>query len=212
MKKFYITVNPDDDRFVPGSTVSVPSNQRKKPARWAENTIGPATDVINCVASRWPVKIFEVTGRPVLHDGHDYAFRQVRVLAELPAHLLLGPQGEELLQLAEKVQKLTDDDLRRIVEVNTAALQMQSATTTFYDMYKGAQIWASTAAERNKMDNVWNIVKKVVVEPSYTIIKTIIEFTALGLMTKHLIGDGNYTEHNYKVLTAVWSEAMKDTL
>jgi len=225
MKRFYLAADADGNAqgYSFGETqymqnvVSVPSSGRKKPVDPDDpKTAIEATDRYQNIRGVTDIKgrIFVVTGRPVLTIGHISYFRQVRVVpdAEMPGCVMMGPQGSALEQLGRKAADLPEEKLKKLMETHLKASNLQGESgTTWYDLMTDAQGRAHEAATLAGIsDSQWNLVQSAVVAPSYTVSKTIVEFTALGLMTRHLIGTANYTEKNYRTLTAIYRAVMGD--
>ena len=70
------------------------------------------------IIGSWPCRLFVVDGKPVagLDDEEPYkaGFRQLRVVEELPAWRVFGPQGREVVALIERAALLTVDELKRL--------------------------------------------------------------------------------------------------
>lgn len=222
MKTFYLATDPEGNGqgydfyhtlWGMSAIVSVPSSGRKKPV----DPDNPKT-AIEAVADRNKLRgvtdinqrIYLVTGRPVKTIGHTSYFRQVRVLNELPGYVMMGPQGPQLSELGRKAADLPEEKLKRLMETHLKASNLQGESgITWYDLMTDAQGRAHEAANLAGIsDSQWNLVQAAVVAPSYTVSKTIVEFTALGLMTRHLIGTARYTEKSYRTLVALWRTAV----
>ena len=78
-----------------------------------------ATVPTECVGMSWPCRLFEVEpaddlgGDRPRHE-HKVGATAVRVLAEVDAHVALGPQGVQVAALIERCATLTADDVRRL--------------------------------------------------------------------------------------------------
>ena len=79
----------------------------------------------NCTGMRWPCRLFRVepVGRTLTASINDSkrACRALRVVEELPAHLALGPQGEQVAALIERVRRLTAVEVERLAAAWDAA-------------------------------------------------------------------------------------------
>lgn len=219
MKKHYYIATDSSRRaqgYIFGQTgvVSVPSSGRKKPV----DIYDPKTAIE--ASDHWlkllgvtgiDGKILVVTGRPVKTVGHTSYFRQVRIVeSELPGYVMMGPQGSQLAELGRKAADLPEEKLKKLMETHLKASNLQGQSgVTWYDLMTDAQGRAHEAANLAGIsDSQWNLVQAAVVAPSYTVSKTIVEFTALGLMTRHLIGTARYTEKSYRTLVALWRTAV----
>jgi hypothetical protein len=80
------------------------------------DTVYHAADVAaeTLIGCKWPCRLFEVTGRPVAQAGHKFGFRSLRVLREVPAHLALGPNGEQVASLIDQASRITYDQAVRL--------------------------------------------------------------------------------------------------
>ena len=77
------------------------------------------------VGGNWPCRLFAVTGKPVVGFDDDHpskgAFRQLTVVAEIPAYLALGPNGREVALLIDRAARLTADEARGLAAAWAAA-------------------------------------------------------------------------------------------
>ena len=92
-----------------------------------------ATVPTECVGMSWPCRLFEVEpaddlgGDRPRHE-HKVGATAVRVLAEVDAHVALGPQGVQVAALIERCATLTADDVRRLDATRDAAWDAWDAT------------------------------------------------------------------------------------
>ena len=78
-----------------------------------------ATVPTECVGMSWPCRLFEVEPADDLggdrpHHEHKVGATAVRVLAEVDAHVALGPQGVQVAALIERCATLTADEVSRL--------------------------------------------------------------------------------------------------
>ena len=77
-----------------------------------------ATVPTECVGMSWPCRLFEVepVGDVCMDTAHPHKIgaRSVRVLREIEAHRVFGPQGEQVAAFIERCATLTADDVRRL--------------------------------------------------------------------------------------------------
>jgi hypothetical protein len=78
-----------------------------------------ATIPTKCVGMSWPCRLFEVAPDDDLGEDRPRHARKVgatavRVLAEVDAHVALGPQGVQVAACIERCATLTADDVRRL--------------------------------------------------------------------------------------------------
>jgi len=115
-----------------------------------------SVDATNCTGHAWPCRLLEVEAV----RGHEVftpnavnlpskrAATAFRVLRELPAHLVLGPQGEQVAALIERARILTADELDQLASAWDAAWDAASSAalgllvrdlipTEYYDKLTG---------------------------------------------------------------------------
>ena len=77
-----------------------------------------ATVPTECVGMSWPCRLFEVepVGDVCMDSAHPHKIgaRSVRVLREIEAHRVFGPQGEQVAAFIERCATLTEDDVARL--------------------------------------------------------------------------------------------------
>ena len=75
--------------------------------------------------SSWPCRLFEAepVGRTIGHSTMSFKVccRQVLIVAELPAHLALGPNGEAVAALIDRAGRLTPAEARDLAAAWSAA-------------------------------------------------------------------------------------------
>jgi hypothetical protein len=132
VKIFYKATQPDGTDFYTGTVdyaaaLAAGKPVRRKPAAeeyWTcSDLVYHAADAAaeTLVGCRWPCRLFEVTGRPVAQAGHKFGFRSLRVLREIPAHLALGPNGEDVAALIDQASRITYDQARELDAARVAA-------------------------------------------------------------------------------------------
>jgi hypothetical protein len=107
------------------------------------DTVYHAADVAaeTLIGCKWPCRLFEVTGRPVAQAGHKFGFRSLRVLREVPAHLALGPNGEQVASLIDQASRITYDRAARLGAAPSAA--RGAAWDAAWDAARGAAWYAA---------------------------------------------------------------------
>ncbi len=84
-----------------------------------------ATVPTECVGMSWPCRLFEVEPVGDVHRDekhpHKVGARSLRVLREVEAHRVFGPQGEQVAALIERVKTLTPEEARRLDAERDAA-------------------------------------------------------------------------------------------
>ena len=109
---YYKATRPDGSDFYSGTIFCEPG-KTVRPHKSEERKIcGPgvlhASDVPTetLIGGLWPCKLFEVTGKPHVGFGdthpHKGGFLQLKVVKELPAWQVFGPQGKEVAALIER--------------------------------------------------------------------------------------------------------------
>ena len=93
-----------------------------------------AGEVLGLCGVEWPMRLFAVEGTPYEEcdlSGH-FHFEQLRVVEELPAHAVFGPQGEAVIGLIERAAQLSAAELESfaeddaVVDVRTISERMAS--------------------------------------------------------------------------------------
>ena len=128
MIAFYKSTRPDGRDFYTGTVdyaaaltsgepiIAPPCDNHDFPGpKW----LHLATVPTQCVGMSWPCRLFEVEpaddlgGDRPRHE-HKVGATSVRVLAEVDAHVALGPQGVQVAALIARCATLTADDVRRL--------------------------------------------------------------------------------------------------
>jgi hypothetical protein len=66
------------------------------------------------VGGWWPCRLFEVTGKPFVSEGHKHGFKQLSVVRELDSHLVFGPNGREVAALIDRAGRLTSEEAKAL--------------------------------------------------------------------------------------------------
>jgi hypothetical protein len=130
MTTYYKATRPDGTDFrtgtityTVGATVHHPTTSRygdmrpNDPGTYLSVSAEPGESL---VGGSWPCRLFRVepVGRTVRRtDGslpYKRGCRALRVVEELPGHVALGPNGEQVAALIERARLLTADELRRL--------------------------------------------------------------------------------------------------
>ena len=94
---------------------------RDDPRTYLSVSVHPA----NCTGMGWPCRLFRVepVGRTLKAQFSESkrSCSALRVVEELPAHMALGPQGEEVVALIERCRSLTTEEGRRLDAARNAA-------------------------------------------------------------------------------------------
>jgi hypothetical protein len=82
-----------------------------------------STSEADCTGFRWPARLFRVEPvgrvmgsgkRPLRASPNKRAVSALRVIEELPSWRLFGPNGESVVALAERTERLTPDEKERL--------------------------------------------------------------------------------------------------
>lgn len=133
---YYKATGPDGTSFrggivywAVGEVTKHPNNGTAKSRTDAADYLSVSDSPTNCTGFSWPCRLFVVEPvgsskpwRPHPDDlPNKWAARRWRVVEELPAHLALGPQGEQIAALVERARSLTGDEVRRLDAAGYAA-------------------------------------------------------------------------------------------
>ena len=97
----------------------------KDSGAWADEYLSIATVPTDCTGFEWPCVLLgaEAVGQ-VCRDGQHPNKRRVRaarVLRELPAHEVFGPQGAEVVAILDRAAKLTTEEVENLAAARDAA-------------------------------------------------------------------------------------------
>jgi hypothetical protein len=97
----------------------------------------------DCTGARWPCRLFRVepVGRAIKASDlpNKRCVSALRVVEELPAHLSLGPNGEQVVAFIEACRNLTREDWVKVAAARGAA--WDAARGAAWDAARGAA-WA----------------------------------------------------------------------
>ena len=173
----------------------------KDSGAWAEDYLSVATVPTDCTGFQWPCVLLEVeaVGRACL-DG-DYPnkrrVRAARVLRELSAHEVFGPQGVEVVALLDRAAKLTAEE----VEGLSAARDAWDATA-WNAAWNAARVAAGVAARGAARVAARDAARDAAGDAAGD--AAAID-AAIATLTRDLI-----TSENYDVLMAPWLAVMGD--
>lgn len=175
----------------------------------AEGYLSAATVATDCTGMLWPCRLFEVepVGVQWVPDAyglpHKVACHALKVVRELPAHEALGPQGEHVVELIERVDALTLADARRVYSVRAAA------STIGYVAAMAAAIHAAThaagrAAESAAINAALNAARRAAKGAARDAAWEV----ARALAVRDLIGQYGFTREHYDTLTGPWRQVI----
>ena len=92
---------------------------------WADEYLSIATVPTDCTGFEWPCVLLgaEAVGRACQDNRHPNKrrVRAARVLRELPAHEVFGPQGAEVVAILDRAAKLTTEEVENLAAAWDAA-------------------------------------------------------------------------------------------
>lgn len=166
-----------------------------------------------CSIAWWPGRLFEVTGTPVAQYRDVRGFFELSVVRELEPHTMFGLQGKEIAALIDCAMTLSESEKERLNDawytvdslesgnftLNPAwddALDASHFTSARYhceDALIAAQDFVANAVENiNGYSNAWRIGKGA----------------AGALAIRHLIGQRDFLQEHYDILTHPWREIV----
>jgi hypothetical protein len=136
-------------RYEVGATVEHPRSVKYRdmrpndPSTYLSASVEPG-EVLT--GGSWPCRLFRVepAGRTVKRTDGAYGFkrgcRALRVVEELPAHVALGPNGQEVAAFIERCRALTVDEVGRLAAARATAWDAARAAA---GATAGATAWAT---------------------------------------------------------------------
>jgi hypothetical protein len=152
----------------------------------------------------WPCRLFTVepVGEPVGQAGHKYGFVGLRIVEERPAHEALGPNGEYVVAMMERVSVLTVDEgshlgAARVTDWDAARIAAwQPAWDAARDAaWDAARVAAWDAARVAARDAAW--------DAAWDAARVAALGAALALITRDLI-----SRDVYEILTRPWRQVV----
>jgi len=190
-----------------GKTIDVGPQARKRPPELCSPSVLHASDAPaeTLVGGSWPCRLFEVRGRSVIHDGHKHGFRRLTVVRELPAHMALGPNGEQVAAYIKRCKTLTTKELDDLAAWGAAwaavwdavrAAARDAARDAAWDAAWGAAWTAVRAAVRAAArDAAWTA--------AWTAAWDAVRDAAVALVVRDLI-----TREQFDALYGPWASAI----
>jgi hypothetical protein len=174
-------------------------------ASHAGSYLSVATVATDCTGFKWPARLFEVEAVGEVWEPGTYpnkrAVTELRVLRELPAHLVFGPEGERIVAVIAQFDSLTDDQRSK--------LRAAYGVTATYDAYWEARAVAdggraARAGLGAARDALYGRLFDFWYGDGYSA-----SGAALALLCRHLIGkkDG-ITQKQYNDLRRPWCKVM----
>ena len=165
-----------------------------------------------CVGMSWPCRLFEVepVGDVFMDTAHPYKIgaRSVRVLREIDAHRVFGPQGEQAVALIERCRVLSGAEVNRLSAAWTAA--RDDAWYATWDAARGAALRAAWyAAWYATWDAAWYATWDAAWYATWDAARDAAGDAVWGLLCRDLIGqhDG-WDQDAYDRLTGPWRDVI----
>ena len=183
-----------------------------------------ATVPTECLGMSWPCRLFEVEPADDLggdrpHHEHKVGATAVRVLAEVDAHVALGPQGVQVAAFIEKCATLTADDVRRLGAPWGAAWDATRAARgtawgAAWDATRAARGTAWDAARDAAWVAAWDAAGDAWGAPpdwdaTWGAARAATWSSAWGLLLRDLIGQcPSWDQDAYDLLTGPWRQVI----
>jgi hypothetical protein len=157
-----------------------------------------ATVPTECVGMSWPCRLFEVepVGDVFMDNAHPHKIgcRSVRVLREIEAHRVFGPQGEQVVTLIERCLTLSAAEVDRLAAAwgaawDTWAVARDAAWGAAWDTWAVARdaAWGAMSGAS------WNAARDA----------------AVALLCRDLIGQSpGWDQDAYNLLTGPWRDVI----
>jgi hypothetical protein len=211
---YYKATRPDGTDFYTGTikyevgkrTTHPTSKRRTKddPSTY----LSVSTTATDCTGFEWPCRLFRVRGVGKAMTATDLpnkrAFLAVDVVEELPAHMVFGPQGEQVVALIERAARLTSDEAKQLSLARDGALVVARDTakgTARSTARSAARTGARDAATRGVTVDMpwaggWFAARNAAIE------------VAMALVVRDLIGSSGFTQVHYDLLTRPWRKVI----
>ena len=157
-----------------GEVIRHPSARKRRDV--PSTYLSVATVETDCTGSSWPARLFRVepVGRPMKASDlpNKRAVSALRVIEELPAHRLLGPQGEEVAAVIERCRVMTVEEAQRLTDARaerTAAWDFAWVAARDAAMDAGrCEAWcAARAAAWDAREAAWGILVRDLISAKY---------------------------------------------
>ena len=202
--KAYKATRPDGTDFRTGTVdygaalgteevVKHPRSAAMEPGRPSTYLSVSREPVGTLVGGRWPCRLFRVeTVGPTMGSREAHPMKiaalSLRVVEELPSHLALGPQGEQVAALIDRAGRLSFEEAYEIVAARAAARDAAWAAA-----------WA--AARAAARDAAWVAVRAA----AYATAARDAAYATAALTLRDLIGTTpGWDREAYDILTRPW--------
>ena len=162
-----------------------------------------ATVPTECVGMSWPCRLFEVepVGDVLMASAHPHKIgaTAVRVLREIEAHRVFGPQGVQVAALIERCATLTADEVSRLYAATPGAARGVATRDATRGIARGtarvaawgAALYAATP------DTAWGAARGAALGAAW------------GLLLRDLIGKHpGWDQDAYDLLTGPWRQEI----
>ncbi len=147
------------------------------------------------IGGAWPCRLFEVTGTPVAEEGSKRGFFSLTVIREVDVHLALGPQGEHVAALIDRARRLGHQEPESLRAARDAARDAAQAAAG------GAAEDAAWAAIRGTSRvAAWGAAVNAAWGAAWEAVRD----AAWALVVRDLIGQHNFKQEHYDLLTRPW--------
>ena len=157
-----------------------------------------ATVPTECVGMSWPCRLFEVepVGDMMMDNAHPHKIgcRSVRVLREIEAHRVFGPQGEQVVTLIERCLTLSAAEVDRLAAAWGAAWDTWAVARAVARGATWDAAWDTWAVARGATwDTTWGAARDA----------------AVALLCRDLIGQApGWDQDAYNLLTGPWRDVI----
>ena len=161
-----------------------------------------------CVGMTWPCRLFHVESVGDIHTDsahpHKVGCRTLRVLAEVDAHVALGPQGPQVAALIDRAGALTADEARHLDAARYAAWYAARAAAraaAWAAAWDAARAAAWAAAGDAAWDAAWDTARAAAWDTARA--------AARALVVRDLTGHHpGWNQGEYDLLTGPWRSAI----
>ena len=166
-----------------------------------------ATVPTECVGMSWPCRLFEVepVGDVCMDTAHPHKIgaRSVRVLREIEAHRVFGPQGEQVVTLIERCLTLSAAEVDRLAAAWGAAWDTWGAARGAMSGAARGATWDTTWGAT--WDTTWNAARGASWDASWNAARD----AAVALLCRDLIGQApGWDQDAYNLLTGPWRDVI----
>ena len=137
--------------------------------------------------ARWPYVLWQVEGKPFIHDSDKSGFKHLTVVRQLDEEECFGPEGKHVIALLRRIEQVTKKEAKQLSVVSYAA-----SDAAWYVAWHAASDAASDAAWNAAGAGAWNAAGDA----------------ARELAVRDLIGKHGFTQVHYDELTGPWRSVI----